>query len=132
MTSVLCRFGMLAAALLLAGCRANAPSVVRIDIRNPGADATTMAEQVAYPLLLAINGAPSVVNVEARSCAGCSRLFLTMDSNSALDNVVQRIQSALPDLLPNCSVDNPEQMAPDYAIPAPNPECIARDLTRRR
>jgi len=106
--------------------------VVRIVIECPGADVTVMDERVTYPLLVEINGAPDLSSVDAVSCAERSELYVSVERNRAVDDIMQRIHRTLPDLPTDCRVGTPEEMPPSFTIPSPGSDCIARDLMGKR
>src|SRR5262245_40789984 len=101
------------------GCGSSPSPVIRIEVERPGTDAVTMDEQVAFPLIVAVRGAPHIADVQSQSFAGRTQIFVTSADSHSLEVVSKRVNDALTALPPDCRLIGIDRLKAGEKIPAP-------------
>ena len=90
--------------IALAGCMAHDPVAIEVSTSYPGADARTVAENVAAPIFQQVNGVEDMLDISEYINDGSYRMIITfkprMDPDMAQDLVQKRVDMALP-ILPS-------------------------------
>lgn len=101
------------------GCNRHSLSITRIVVSLPDASSETMDDQVAEPLINAINGSAGFRDIETQSCKAKTELYVVLEkAYGKIDELESRVTNALLKLPEGTHVLEIVQLGSNQKIPA--------------